>query len=178
MKPRSWSRTSRGFFVRNDREAPPPMAGWQSGYAAACKAVYLGSTPGPASILRAISALTAFAPAATMPARERARARMAKLVDARDLKSLGRKAVPVRPRLRAPNIPRHFRFPRIPGLCRCASGDDPLRMRRLRTAFFQGHDIGALRCEALVGAEAQTWKGTAGERILGSMFDAFDEVFA
>ena len=26
------------------------MAGWQSGYAAACKAVYLGSTPGPASI--------------------------------------------------------------------------------------------------------------------------------
>ena len=26
------------------------LAGWQSGYAAACKAVYLGSTPGPASI--------------------------------------------------------------------------------------------------------------------------------
>ena len=27
------------------------MAGWQSGYAPACKAVYLGSIPGPASIL-------------------------------------------------------------------------------------------------------------------------------
>lgn len=25
-------------------------AGWQSGYAADCKSVYLGSTPGPASI--------------------------------------------------------------------------------------------------------------------------------
>ena len=25
------------------------LAGWQSGYAAACKAVYLGSIPGPAS---------------------------------------------------------------------------------------------------------------------------------
>ncbi len=27
------------------------MAGWQNGYAADCKSVYLGSTPGPASIL-------------------------------------------------------------------------------------------------------------------------------
>ena len=27
------------------------MAGWQSGYAAACKAVYAGSIPAPASIL-------------------------------------------------------------------------------------------------------------------------------
>ena len=31
-------------------QAIPPMAGWQSGYAPACKAVYLGSIPGPASI--------------------------------------------------------------------------------------------------------------------------------
>jgi hypothetical protein len=29
-----------------------PMAGWQSGYAAACKAVYAGSIPTPASNLR------------------------------------------------------------------------------------------------------------------------------
>ena len=30
------------------------MAGWQSGYAADCKSVDLGSTPGPASILTSI----------------------------------------------------------------------------------------------------------------------------
>ena len=29
---------------------PTPGAGWQSGYAAACKAVYAGSIPTPASI--------------------------------------------------------------------------------------------------------------------------------
>ena len=46
---------------------PLEMAGWQSGHAAACKAVYGGSIPPSASI---------------------SNARMAKLVDARDLKSL------------------------------------------------------------------------------------------
>ena len=49
------------------------MAGWQSGYAAACKAVDAGSIPTPAFLL-----------VITM-----VDARVAKLVDARDLKSLG-----------------------------------------------------------------------------------------
>ncbi|MCI3951223.1 MAG: hypothetical protein K0R53_720 [Burkholderiales bacterium] len=44
-------------------------AGWQSGHAAACKAVDAGSIPTPAS--------------------STAHARMVKLVDTRDLKSLG-----------------------------------------------------------------------------------------
>src|SRR5215207_6740632 len=52
------------------------MAGWQNGYAADCKSVYAGSIPTTASIP----------------------AWVAKLVDARDLKSLGRKAMPVRVR--------------------------------------------------------------------------------
>ncbi len=50
-------------------------ARWQSGYAAACKAVYLGSIPGRAS--------------SVPPRRAISRARMVKLVDTRDLKSLG-----------------------------------------------------------------------------------------
>ena len=45
------------------------MAGWQSGYAAACKAVDAGSIPTPAS-----------------------NARVVKLVDTRDLKSLAEKS--------------------------------------------------------------------------------------
>ena len=51
------------------------LARWQSGYAAACKAVYLGSIPGRAS--------------SVPPLRAHPRARMVKLVDTRDLKSLG-----------------------------------------------------------------------------------------
>ena len=47
------------------------MAEWQSGYAAACKAVYVGSIPASASLNCFIFA------------------QVAKLVDARDLKSLG-----------------------------------------------------------------------------------------
>ena len=46
------------------------MAGWQSGYAAACKAVYAGSIPTPASIDWSRSV-----------------ARVVKLVDTADLKS-------------------------------------------------------------------------------------------
>jgi hypothetical protein len=49
-------------------------ARWQSGYAAACKAVYLGSIPGRASSIPPLGA--------------QAQARMVKLVDTRDLKSL------------------------------------------------------------------------------------------
>ena len=49
-------------------------ARWQSGYAAACKAVYLGSIPGRAS---------------SVPQRRaQSRARMVKLVDTRDLKAI------------------------------------------------------------------------------------------
>ena len=49
-------------------------ARWQSGYAAACKAVYLGSIPGRASSIPPLGAQSL--------------ARMVKLVDTRDLKSL------------------------------------------------------------------------------------------
>ena len=59
------------------------MAGWQSGYAAACKAVDAGSIPTPASSL----------------------AQVVKQVDTRDLKSLDPyTVVPVRFRPWAPNL--------------------------------------------------------------------------
>ena len=38
------------FAGRARRRRPPLLAGWQSGHAAACKAVYAGSIPTPASI--------------------------------------------------------------------------------------------------------------------------------
>ena len=61
------------------------MAGWQSGYAAACKAVDAGSIPTLASIFPR-------------------HARVAELVDAADLKSAVRKDVPVRVRPWAPEL--------------------------------------------------------------------------
>lgn len=43
------------YRVTNDvlKQLQQLMAGWQSGYAAACKAVYAGSIPAPASITSA-----------------------------------------------------------------------------------------------------------------------------
>src|SRR5262245_8464632 len=61
------------------------VARWQNGYAAACKAVYAGSIPTLASTFMF------FAP-------------VAELVDATDLKSVGRKAMPVRFRPGAPSL--------------------------------------------------------------------------
>lgn len=61
------------------------LAVWQSGYAAACKAVDAGSIPASAS-------------------KTRRKAQVAKQVDARDLKSLGGNTMPVRFRPWAPNL--------------------------------------------------------------------------
>ena len=64
-------------------------AGWQSGYAAACKAVYAGSIPTPAS---------------NIP-----HARMVKLVDTRDLKSLASRHAGSSPALGSPYAKTHGR---------------------------------------------------------------------
>ena len=61
------------------------VAGWQSGYAAACKAVYAGSIPASASKRLTIDF-----------------AQVVELVDTRDLKSLEGNFVPVQVRLWAP----------------------------------------------------------------------------
>ena len=71
------------------------MAEWQNGYAADCKSVYLGSTPGSASICEHHYQLTFFL--VSTPD-----ARVVKLVDTRDLKSLASNSVPVQVRPRAP----------------------------------------------------------------------------
>ena len=70
------------------------MAEWQIGYAADCKSVYLGSTPGSASKYISITSLYLY--------KHPPVARVVKLVDTRDLKSLVRKDVPVQVRPRAP----------------------------------------------------------------------------
>tara|TARA_B100001142_G_scaffold325692_1_gene379741 strand:+ start:1209 stop:1523 length:315 start_codon:yes stop_codon:yes gene_type:complete len=76
-------------FAGDDISIIVTSAEWQSGYAAVCKTVYLGSIPGSASKLL-----------------YQGLARVAELVDARDLKSLALTGVPVRFRPRAPSLSR------------------------------------------------------------------------
>lgn len=83
----------------------PSMARWQSGYAAACKAVDAGSIPTLASIsCRVLTGPGPLLGGQVVPLRREhwPHARVAELVDAADLKSAVRKDVPVRVRLRAP----------------------------------------------------------------------------
>ena len=101
----------------NPRSAFHTTARWQSGHAAACKAVYLGSIPGLASTFPFAELPSAVSPSARRRSALRCarnsrrlecwvnrlvHARVVKLVDTRDLKSLGRKVMPVRVRPRAP----------------------------------------------------------------------------
>ena len=105
-------RPAPGFLFFDGVANAVPPAWWQSGHAAACKAVYAGSIPTQASILPA-----ATCSAGRMPPHQAffARARMAKLVYARDLKSLGRKAMRVRLPLRAPKPTQLFVWPMLEG---------------------------------------------------------------
>ena len=73
-------------------------AEWQNGYAADCKSVYLGSTPGSAS--KRCNAASGSTPDTF--AEKQPDARVVKLVDTRDLKSLAGNSVPVQVRPRAP----------------------------------------------------------------------------
>ena len=111
MEPRLYA----GAFLSARRVCLYPLAGWQSGYAAACKAVDAGSIPASASIFFSTSIISH----CRIPLR--CLARVAKLVDARDLKSLGFTAVPVRFRPRAPiflSLTAHDPWPAVMyGLC-------------------------------------------------------------
>ena len=68
------------------------LAGWQSGYAAACKAVHSGSIPDSASSIICNR----------REGEKHIKARVVELVDTRDLKSLDRNIVPVQVRPRVP----------------------------------------------------------------------------
>ena len=74
------------------------LAGWQSGYAAACKAVNAGSIPASASILSRHFDLKKY----NVENGTYYLARVVELVDTRDLKSLDRNIVPVQVRPRVP----------------------------------------------------------------------------
>ncbi len=67
---------------------PAPMARWQSGYAAACKAADTGSIPVLASTSYAVSQQVDLP---SLREHDLSRARVAELVDAADLKSASRK---------------------------------------------------------------------------------------
>ena len=83
---------------------PNNMAEWQNGYAADCKSVDLGSTPGSAS--KRCNAASGTTPDTF--AEKQPDARVVKLVDTRDLKSLAGNSVPVQVRPRAPFIYSQF----------------------------------------------------------------------
>ncbi len=85
------------------RKSKSPSAWWQSGHVAACKAAYAGSIPTQASnITNAASAAAVLRVNIRHSTRAARSARVAKLVDARDLKSLTLAGMPVRVRPRAP----------------------------------------------------------------------------
>ncbi len=78
------------------------MAEWQNGYAADCKSVDLGSTPGSASTIGCFDVSIKQITKPLIAYMSSSDARVVKLVDTRDLKSLVRKDVPVQVRPRAP----------------------------------------------------------------------------
>ena len=93
---------SRSMLWNNADRHP---AGWQSGYAADCKSAYAGSIPTSASSFDPTRKSRPAPGFLFVPAlgHHAGAARMAKLVDARDLKSLIRKDMWVRVPLRAPS---------------------------------------------------------------------------